>query len=70
MAIRNSSWRTAFAVGAIVALTLLGWRVWSVSQSGADALRACSPPGEQNLTFPVDGGRRDRKPDAAVECGG
>ncbi len=53
------SWRRAIPIAAIVALALLGWRTWSVSQSPDSDMRACSPPGEPSLTSRVDDQRHN-----------
>jgi hypothetical protein len=69
MASRISSWRHAIPIAAVIALTLLGWRTWSLSQSSDHDIRACSPAGEQNLTSPADDHRRDLAPAGPIDGG-
>ena len=69
MAFRIASWRHAIPIAAVIALTLLGWRTWSSSQSSDHDIRACLPPDEPNLTSPTGEDRRGLAPAGAIDGG-
>ena len=69
MAFRISSWRYAVSIAAVIAVALLGWLIWSLSQPSDSDVRACRPPGEQNLKSPADDERRGRQAAGPMDGG-